>query len=113
MSRSRISAGLNLSSASHFIPAGNLAVGPTAMGLPRDILTVGSSFGSRLYRLSRSLRWVAMTFGLLATPRLEKVLKGHPRFHRAKGVTVEIETEKLSAILLITQSLRRGQRIAR
>ena len=64
------SAGLNSASASQFIPAGNLAVGPTAMGLPRDILTAGSSFASRFYRLSRSLRWVAMTFGLLATPAL-------------------------------------------
>ncbi len=36
----------------------------------KDILTAGSSFASRLYRLSRSLRWVAMTFGLLATPAL-------------------------------------------
>jgi hypothetical protein len=31
-------------SASHVIPAGNFAVGPTARGLPRDIVTTGSSF---------------------------------------------------------------------
>jgi hypothetical protein len=67
MSRSRISTGLNAASASQVTPAGNLAVGPAARGLPRDIVTTGSSLGSRLYRLSRSWRWVAMTCGLLAT----------------------------------------------
>ncbi len=44
-----------------------LAVGPTANGLLRDILASGSSFGSRLYRRSRSLRWSAITFGFAVT----------------------------------------------
>jgi hypothetical protein len=55
------------------------------MGLPRDILTAGSSFGSRLYRLSRSLRWVAVTFGLLATPALKKSSNVIPGFIAPRG----------------------------
>jgi len=50
---------------------------------------------------------------LIGDARLVKVLKRHPRSHRAKRVAVEIETAHLSAILLISQSLRRGHRIAR
>ena len=50
---------------------------------------------------------------LIGDARLVKVLERHPRSRRAKGVAVEIETAHLSAILLISQSLRRGHRIAR
>lgn len=34
------------------MPSASLAVGPTARGLPRDILAAGSNFGLRLYRRS-------------------------------------------------------------
>ena len=50
---------------------------------------------------------------LIGDARLVKVLKRHSRSHRAEEVAVEIETVHLSAIGLIGQSLRRGQRIAR
>ena len=83
------------------------------MGLPRDIVMTGSSLGSRLYRFSRSLRWVAITCGFIGDARSVKVVERHPRSRRAKGVAIEIETVHLSAILLIGQSLRRGHRIAR
>ena len=50
---------------------------------------------------------------LIGDARPVKVVKRHPRSRRAKGVAVEIETVHLSAICLISQSLRRWHRIAR
>jgi hypothetical protein len=50
---------------------------------------------------------------LISDARPVKVVERHPRSRRAKGVAIEIETVHLSAIRLISQSLRRGHRIAR
>jgi hypothetical protein len=49
---------------------------------------------------------------LIGDARLVNVLERHPGLHRAKGIAVEIEAVHLSAIGLISQSLRRWHRIA-
>ena len=50
----------------HVMPPCSRAVGPNGKGFPRDIFACGSSLGSRIYRVSRSLRCAAITFGLFA-----------------------------------------------
>ena len=113
MSRSRISAGLNLASASQCHPRRQSRRRTHRNGFAARHFDGRVELRFKVVSAFEELALGCHDLRLIGHARLEKVLKRHPGLHRAKGVTVEIETEHLSAILLINQSLRRGQRIAR
>ena len=83
------------------------------MGLPRDILITEFELRFKVVPAFEEPALGRHDLRLVGDASLVKILERHPRLRRAKGIAVEIETAHLSAIWLISQSLRRGDGIAR